>query len=67
MKVIPKEKRHWKRNPWQYAISRVMCEFVSTITWVKRESVQSYFSRENKKLTDYNDVYEYLKEKKYLD
>lgn len=55
-------RKKWKeRTPWQYAISRVMWEFLSLVTWLKKQTIASYFTREKKSLANLQDCRDYLK------
>lgn len=61
----PKWNQVWRkkreREPWSYTISWVMSNFLSLATGVKKQTIQSYFSREKKSLANLQDCWEYLR------
>lgn len=59
----PMWRRKWERTPGQYAISRVMSNFLAIATWLKRSSIQVEFSRNKKCLYNLTDCREYLQKK----
>lgn len=64
-------KHTWSRSGtweiWPYTKAHVMVEYIEANTWLKRCTIQSQFSRNKKKLTNYKDVYEFIENKKKKD
>ena len=64
----PKGNPVWRkkreRQPGQYMISRVMWEFLSLATWLKKQTLASYFTRNKKSLANLQDCRDYLKSRK---
>ena len=60
----PKEKRSGTWKIWPYTKAHVMAEYIEANTWLQRNTIQSQFSRNKKKLTDYKEVYEFIENKK---
>lgn len=60
-------KHTWSRSGtweiWPYTKAHVMVEYIEANTWLKRCTIQSQFSRNKKKLTNYKDVYEFIENK----
>lgn len=60
-KVLKRKKG--SRSPSKTTISRVMSSFLSFATWVKKETITVYFSRNKKSLTSFSDCLDYLRVK----
>lgn len=60
-KVVKRKKG--SRSPSKTTISRVMSSFLAFATWVKKETITVYFSKNKKSLTSFADCLEYLRSK----
>lgn len=60
---VVKRKSAGSRSPSKTTISRVMSSFLAFATWVKKETITVYFSKNKKSLTSFSDCLEYLRVK----
>lgn len=53
--------KRWPTNPWNGTISFIAKKIISATLWYEERSIQTLFSRDWKKLSNYDDIAEFIK------